>query len=139
MKLYQNNNQNQNTWIYFYLHGAVGNEFLDYNLPLPNYLLHSNAGVYIGWLVNGFPGTKESREYFNDIIARFLVSQKENRPERLEYNPNIIGNKGRALIDLKNSYELSQFQNLPSISTNKEIWTAESVGTVDQIFWAIKL
>jgi len=128
MKLYH-------TWLNFYLRNAEGNEFLDYNLLPPNYLLHTQKGIFIAWLISGYPGTKESREYFNDIIARFLLGFKEYRPERLSYKPNIAKN------EIKNNkvYELKDFQNLPSIQTKKQIYTAESLGTIDQIFWAIKI
>ena len=132
MKLYQN------TWIYFYFHNAVGNEFLEYNLPAPNYLLHTQKGVFIGWLINGYPGTKEAREYFNDIIARFILGFKEHKPERLSYRPNL---EREALKDINNTHELKEFQNLPSLywANEKKIWSAESVGTIDQVFWAIKI
>jgi DNA-binding transcriptional ArsR family regulator len=132
MKVYQK------TWLYFFLWDASGDEFLEYNLPAPNYLLHAQAGVFIGWLINGYPGTKESREYFNDIIARFIIAYKQNKPERLSYKPNM---QRKAIKDTKHSYELKNFQNLPSLYwiNKKKIWTSESVGTIDQIFWAIKL
>jgi len=126
------------TWLYFFLWDALGVEFMDYKLPPPNYLLHAQRGVFIGWLIKGYPGTAKSREYFNDIIARFIIAFKEHKPERLPYKPNL---EREALKDLKNSYELSQFQNLPSLywANKKKIWSADSVGTIDQIFWAIKL
>ena len=128
----------QNTWIYFYFHNAVGNEFLEYNLPAPNYLLHTQKGAFIGWLINGYPGTKEVREYFNDIIARFILGFKEHKPERLAYRPNL---EREALKDINNTHELKEFQNLPSLywANEKKIWSAESVGTIDQVFWAIKI
>ena len=132
MKLYQN------TWLYFFLYNAVGDEFLEYNLPAPNYLLHTQRGVFIGWLINGYPGTNKSREYFNDIIARFIIAYKEYKPERLPYRPELTR---EAIIDIKHTHELKEFQNLPSLywANKKNIWTHESVGTIDQIFWAIKL
>jgi predicted transcriptional regulator len=128
----------QNTWLYFFLYNAVGDEFLEYNLPAPNYLLHAQAGIFIGWLINGYPGTKESREYFNDIIARFIIAYKQNKPERLPYKPSI---EREAIKDTKHSHELKEFQNLPSLywANKKKIWSSESVGTIDQVFWAIKL
>jgi len=132
MKLYHK------TWLYFFLWDAIGDEFLEYNLPSPNYLLHAQAGIFIGWLINGYPGTKESREYFNDIIARFIIAYKQNKPERLPYKPNL---ERDAIKDNNNTHELKEFQNLPSLywATKKKIWSAESVGTTDQIFWAIKI
>ena len=132
MKLYQK------TWLYFFLWDAYGDEFLEYNLPPPNYLLHAQRGVFIAWLINGYPGTKEAREYFNDIIARFILGFKEHKPERLSYRPNL---EREALKDINNTHELKEFQNLPNLywANKKKIWTTESVGTIDQVFWAIKL
>jgi len=126
------------TWLYFFLNEARGDEFIEYNLPAPNYLLHAQAGIFIGWLINGYPGTKKAREYFNDIIARFIIAYKQNKPERLPYKPSI---EREAIKDTKHSHELKEFQNLPSLywANKKKIWTSESVGTIDQIFWAIKL
>ena len=132
MKLYQN------TWLYFFLWDAQGDEFLEHNLPAPNYLLHAQRGIFIGWLVNGYPGTAKAREYFNDIIARFIIAYKQNKPERLPYKPNM---ERMAHIDTKHTWELKNFQNLPSLywANKKKIWSADSVGTIDQVFWAIKL
>ena len=126
------------TWLYFFLWDARGDEFFEYKLPYPNYLLHAQRGVFIGWIINGYPGTKKSREYFNDIIARFIIAYKQNKPERLPYKPTI---EREALFDTKYTHELKNFQNLPSLywATKKKIWSAESVGTADQIFWAIKI
>ena len=131
MKLYH-------TWLYFFLWDAQGDEFLEYNLPSPNYLLHAQAGVFIGWLINGYPGTAKAREYFNDVIARFIIAYKQNKPERLPYKPNM---ERMAHIDTKHTWELKNFQNLPSLywANKKKIWSANSVGTIDQVFWAIKL
>ncbi len=128
----------QNTWLYFHLFGAEGYEFLEYNLPHPNFLMHSNLGVFIGWLIKGYPGTAKSKNYFNDIIARFIIAFKEYKPERLPYRPYL---KREAVVNLNQTYDLKLFQNLPSLywANKKHIWSTDSVGTIDQIFWAIKL
>jgi len=128
----------QNTWLYFFLYGAKGDEFLEYNLSPPNYLLHAQRGVFIGWLINGYPGTAKAREYFNDIIARFIIAYKEHKPERLPYRPELARD---AIKDLNTIHELKEFQNLPSLywANKKKIKSHESVGTIDQVFWAIKL
>jgi len=123
------------TWLYFYLQGT-GSEFLDYNLPFPNVLKHINLGYFIGWQINGYPGTKEAREYFNDIIARFLITFKDYRPEKIDFKPKL---DRHTHINFKVSYELKQFQTLNSIQTKKLIQKrAENVDTIDQTFWAIK-
>ena len=126
------------TWLYFFLWDAVGDEFLEYNLPPPNYLLHAQRGIFIAWLINGYPGTAKARKYFNDIIARFIIGYKEYKPRRLPYEPNL---EAEAIKNFKNINELKEFQNLPSLywANKKKIWTTESVGTIDQIFWSIKI
>ena len=134
MKVYQNDTQ-ITTWLYFYLAGA-GAEFLDYKLPFPNYLSHINRGYYVGWQINGYPGTAEAREYFNDIIARFLITFKDYYPEKLDFKPQL---DKYTHIDFKNSYELKQFQNLKSINIKKFAQErSTNINTIDQVFWAIK-
>jgi hypothetical protein len=132
MQLYQNM---RTTFLFFYLRG-IGNEFLEYKLPFPNVLKHINKGYFIGWQINGYPGTQEAREYFNDIIARFLITFKDYYPEKLDFKPKL---DKYTHIDFKNSYELQQFQNLKSIPIKKHVQKrAENVNTIDQTFWAIK-
>ena len=134
MKLYLNNIY-LTIDLYFYIKGT-GSEFLDYKLPFPNFLKHINNGYYIGWRINGYPGTKEAKEYFNDIIARFLITFKEYHPEKLSFIPKA---DKYTHVDFKNSYELKQFQNLKSIPVKKHVQIrAENVNTIDQTFWAIK-
>ena len=132
MQLYQNM---RTTFLFFYLRG-IGNEFLEYKLPFPNVLKHINKGYFIGWQINGYPGTQEAREYFNDIIARFLITFKDYYPEKLDFKPKL---DKYTHIDFKNSYELQQFQNLKSIPIKKHVQKrAENVNTIDQTFWSIK-
>ena len=135
MKVYQKK-ENITTWLYFYLKGT-GSEFLDYKLPFPNVLKHINEGYYVGWQIAGYPGTKEAQEYFNDIIARFLITFKDYNPEKLDFKPKP---DRHTHINFKVSYELKQFQNLKSVQTPKKIQQrrAENVNTIDQTFWAIK-
>ncbi len=135
MKVYQKKRENITTWLYFYLKGK-GNEFLDYKLPFPNFLKHINTGYYIGWQINGYPGSTATREYFNDIIARFLITFRDYNPEKLDFKPKP---DRHTHINFKVSYELKQFQTLNSIQTPKKIQQrAENVNTIDQTFWAIK-
>jgi len=134
MEVYQNDKK-ITTWLYFYLNGT-GSEFLDYNLPFPNVLKHINRGYYIGWQITGYPGTREAQEYFNDIIARFLITFKDFNPEKIDFKPKL---DKQTHINFKNSYELKQFQTLNSIQTPKKVQErAKNVNTIDQVFWAIK-
>jgi len=123
-------------WLYFYFHNAIGVEWMDEGLPPPNFLMHGQRGVFIGWQIAGYPGTKKSQEYINDIIARFLVTFMEYKPERLPYRPYL---KRKAHKDLKTVHELDAFQNLRSVSLPKSVQKrGNSIEHIDQIFWAIK-
>jgi len=126
----------QNFWLYFHLYDFAGVEWMDYDLPPPNFLLHTQVGAFIGWMINGFPGTKKSQEYFNDIIARFLLTFAEHRPERLAYRP-YTERKAHKILD--RAYELEQFQGLKSISLPYKVQErSETAHHIDQVFWAIK-
>ena len=118
------------------MYEAKGDEFLEYNLPTPNYLLHAQRGIFIGWLIKGYPGTKESMAYFNDIIARFIVGFKDYQPERLPYRPNTEREAHKLLTT---AYDLKNFQNLPSIKSRTRRYKSSETNPIDQIFWAIKL
>jgi len=113
---------------------------MDYGLPWPNFLLHAQNGVFIGWIIEGYPGTKKSEEYFNDIIARFLLTFAEYKPERLPYAPygaHMDNERAHKLLDRE--YDLKEFQGLKSISLQRlPQLQGESVEHIDQTFWAIK-
>lgn len=87
-------------------------------------------------MINGYPGTKKSEAYFNDIIARFLLTFAEYRPERLAYRP-YTERKAHKVLD--RAYDLKQFQGLKSISLPRKIQIrGETIHHIDQVFWAIK-
>lgn len=116
----------------FSLYGANGSEFLDYDLPFPNTVQHYENLVKIMWLINGYTGTKKSRDYLNDIIARFLISFAEYKPQRIPYK----------LKELQNDtqHELKEFQSLESIKTRAiNVSRSENMAHAqDQVFYAIK-
>jgi len=119
----------------FMLHNANGNEFLDYDLPFPNYLYHTHQGhIVIMWFISGFFGTAKNREYLNDIIARFLISFKEHKPNKIDYT--LDRSKEAHKSDL--IHELKAFQTLKSI--RPKIKAPERADMfADNTFWAIKL
>ena len=116
----------------------MGYEWIDYNLPTPNYLLHTQSGAFIGWVIRGYPGTEKSKQYFNDIVARFIITFSKHKPERLPYAPNL---ERKAHKLLNTAYDLKEFQGLKSISLPKKHWKnyTEQTKLIDQTFWAIKL
>jgi len=135
----QNKTKNQLTgfWLHFYLKGS-GSEFLDYDLPIPNYLEHYNKGYAIAWLIEGYFGTKKSEQFLNDIIARFMLSFADLSPKRLPYKPEYEKSLKTAHI-LNKAYSLKSFSTkLKSIKTKKKIPRRADMFE-DFIFWAIKL
>jgi predicted HTH domain antitoxin len=123
-----------NFLLHFFINGD-GSEFLDYDLPFPNYHKHyTGKGYAIAWLIEGFFGTKKGNEYLNDAIARFLITFKEYEPKRLPYKPDERTNK-----ILQHTYKLKEISSkLESIKTHRKAPTrADSFA--DSVFWAIKL
>lgn len=115
------------------MHGN-GTEWLDFDLPTPSYHAHSNKGYLLAYALDGFFGTKKNQEYLNDVIARFLITFKDYKPERLPYKPNITS-LGTYLPKI---YKLQEFQALKSIS-KKKCPQARADKFDDFVFWAIKL
>lgn len=133
MNIIAENKQIHNFQMAFKLsNGADGSEFLDYDLPFPNTVQHLNGFVRIMWLINGYTGTKKSREYFNDIIARFIISYSEYEAQRIPYKLSEIQND--------TLHELKEFKALESIKRRAiNITKADSVVySRDAVFYAIK-
>jgi hypothetical protein len=120
----------------FILNNANGSEFMDYDLPTPNYIYQTrqNAIIYL-WLIEGYFGTKANREYLNDIIARFLLSYSEYEPKRMR----VLEQRDQAHKHNK-ICKLADFSELKSIKKRATgvAQNANLIGTKDQTFWAIK-
>ena len=73
IKLYHKALKNkQFCFIFFYLAGGRGDEFIELQLPIPNIIIYpSKSGVFIGYFIEGFFGTKKNRRFLQDIIKRF--------------------------------------------------------------------
>jgi len=73
LKLYHNALKNKEFYfIFFYLAGGRGDEFIELQLPIPNIIIYpSKSGVFIGYFIEGFFGTKKNRRFLQDIIKRF--------------------------------------------------------------------
>jgi hypothetical protein len=101
-------------------------------LPTPNYFYHfkgSGNSYGIGYLINGFFGTKKGYEYLNDIIARFILSIPIK--ERLMYPPS------EDTLQHDRARELKEFQNLRSKASEIGRVVNSDWGS-DQIFIELK-
>ena len=134
----QNDGLTKAFWLYFHILG-VGDEWIDYGLPIPTIHKHINRGYFIGWAIDGFFGTKKGQEFLNDIIARFLISFKEQGIERLPYKPSKKDLDDKTARIYAKVYKLKEFsKQLDSLPTKKYTPTrADSFE--DFTFWAIKL
>jgi hypothetical protein len=133
MEIISENKKINNFQLAFTLkNGANGSEFLDYNLPYPNTVQHCSGFVRLMWLINGYAGTKKSREYLNDIIARFIISYNEYEAQRVPFKLDKLQND--------TLHELKEFQTLESIKRRSyDISRSESMSHAqDQVFFAIK-
>ena len=129
----------KNFWLYFWING-VGDEWIEYGLPIPTIHKHINRGYYIGWAIDGFFGTKKGLEFLNDIIARFLISFKEQEIKRLAFKPSkkdLDSNTARIYAKV---YKLREFsRQLKSLPVKKKYAPARADMFEDFTFWAIKL
>jgi hypothetical protein len=118
------------TWIYFKFSTGTGIEWYDYKLPYPNYLLHTNQGYFIGWLVNG----NESK-YTEELRARFIQTFQEFTPKVIEDKP-----KATAMAHTSPTiHNLKEFNVLQSLKTKAvNISRVETLFTNDETFWHLK-
>jgi len=110
-----------------------GTEWIDVDLPTPSYHEHLTKGYLIAYALDGYFGTKANQNYLNDIIARFLVTFKNQKPYRILEKPSITP-AGKYLAK---AYKLKELHVLKSISTQKHAQTRADKFD-DSVFWAIK-
>jgi len=136
MVLYKKNTNNAlkslpTTQMAFNLYEANGSEFLEYGLPFPNTIVHGNGFVRIMWLMAGYMHTQKSRDYYNDIVARFLISFSEYKSQRIPYKLEEIQNHTQ--------HELKSFQALESIQKRAfNVSRANGIKFKDAVFLSIK-
>ena len=115
------------------MHG-IGTEWLDAGLPTPTYFEQINKGYLIAYALNGYFGTQNGFKYLNDIIARFLITFREEKASRLSYPPTITN---KSIYNGK-IYKLRELQQLKSLKSKN--YTPERANSFeDHTFWAIKL
>jgi hypothetical protein len=122
------------TWLHF-LHTANNAEWLDYKLPTPTIITHTNAGTFLAWSINGFFGTNTSADFLNDVIARYLLTF--NNVKCLQYAPTPTKNSHLT----KKTYELSDIEKQLKSAydfAHKNRFEQRSDVHYDHVFYAIK-
>ena len=115
LKLYHNSLKNKDfIFIFFYLAGGKGDEWIELYLPVPNVIIYPNSknGVFIGYFIEGFFRTKNNRKFLQDIIKRFektfLKLPHIGYIEKIKHPP-IIDNKTTGYLQLDVIYSLKDF------------------------------
>ncbi len=107
---------------------------LEYNIPMPIAKgLSKDGNMYrFEYLITGYFNTKTSIEYFNDIIARFVLS--------FIYGDNLYFTNYRTRRQEQKPIDLSMFQNLKSIEPVKKEYklNPSMKNDIDIVFWALK-
>ena len=116
----------------FQLENTTAECLLEYKLPFPNIVQTFNGFIRVLWLINGYVGTESTRNFLNDVIARFIVSFADFKTERINF---------KLKTKNKNTTELKAFGNLKSLN-GKALYTPKradsSTFAQDQVFYAIK-
>ena len=118
LKLYHNSLKNKDfIFIFFYLAGGKGDEWIELYLPVPNVIIYPNSknGVFIGYFIEGFFRTKNNRKFLQDIIKRFektfLKLPHIGYIEKIKHPP-IIDNKTTGYLQLDVIYSLKDFSKI---------------------------
>ena len=122
-------------WLFFYING-IGDEWIEYDLPIPTFHKHVHKGYQIAWAIDGYFGTKEGQAFLNDVLARFLISFKSENIERLSYRPPLDDQTAKIYAKV---YKLREFSiQLKSLPVKRYI-PKRADSFEDFTFWAIKL
>ena len=118
IKLYHNALKNKEFFfIFFYLAGGRGDEWIELYLPVPNVIIYPKGknGVFIGYFIEGFFGTKKNREFLRDIIKRFeksfLKLSHIGYIERIKHPP-ILDKQTNCHFQIDVIYSLKDFSTL---------------------------
>ena len=125
-------------WLYFHI--ADGTAWIEHGLPQPTLIKHINNGSYIGYAIDGYFGTNKGIEFLNDIIARFLISFKDENIRRLSFKPSKKDLDEKTAHIFAKVYKLKEFsKRLDSLPIKKKYAPARADMFEDFVFWAIKL
>jgi hypothetical protein len=118
IKLYHKALKNKEFYfIFFYLAGGKGDEFIELYLPIPNVIIYPKGknGVFIGYFIEGFFGTEKNKHFLQDIIKRFektfLKLSHIGYIERIKHPP-ILDNKSYYNLQLDVIYSLKDFSTI---------------------------
>lgn len=96
-----------------------------------------DRGYMIGYEIDGFFGTKKGWEHLMDIVARFILTFRDLRPQRLDYKPRMMA--ANAYYS-ETVYRLRDLRWLKSLPKKKNApLRADGLGGDDYPFYAIKL
>jgi hypothetical protein len=124
--------ETQLTELCFWINGN-GSEWQDYNLPEPNILKHINRGVLLSWFIDGYVGTRVGKEFFTDIVSRFLLSFRDLDIQRRYSDIKITEQTHTNEV----VHKLKEFRGLKSIVSMRKP-NPRSDTQKDNTFWAIK-
>jgi len=118
VKLYHKALKNKDFFfIFFYLAGGRGDEWIELYLPVPNVIIYPKGknGVFIGYFIEGFFGTEKNRKFLKDIIKRFektfLKLSHIGYIERIKHPP-ILDNKADFRLQFDVIYSLKDFSRI---------------------------
>jgi len=118
VKLYHNALKNKDFFfIFFYLAGGRGDEWIELYLPVPNVIIYPKGknGVFIGYFIEGFFGTKKNRKFLQDIIKRFektfLKLSHIGYIERIKHPP-ILDDRADFKLQFDVIYSLKDFSTI---------------------------
>ena len=125
IKLYHNSLKlKEFFFIFFYIAGAKGDEFIELELPIPNLIIYpkNKNGVFIGYFIEGFFGTEKAKAFLADIIKRFektfLKLSHIGYIERIKHPP-IIDENTNCHFQMEVIYSLKDFSRVLDSLDNK--------------------
>ena len=111
-------------FIFFYIAGAKGDEFIEFELPIPNLIIYpkNKNGVFIGYFIEGYFGTEKAKAFLADIIKRFektfLKLSHIGYIERIKHPP-IIDENTNCHFQMEVIYSLKDFSRVLDSLDNK--------------------
>ena len=111
-------------FIFFYIAGAKGDEFIELELPIPNLIIYpkNKNGVFIGYFIEGYFGTEKTKRFLEDIIKRFektfLKLSHIGYIERIKHPP-IIDENTNCHFQMEVIYSLKDFSRVLDSLDNK--------------------
>ncbi len=142
MNIIPQNKTSFNTLEIFWLHFKVKREdstdWMAEGLPEPTLIYHTPQGnTHLCWAVNGYFASTKSRDFLNDVVARFLLTFKS--AERLPYEPNEEMLKNNFAHYTNKAHELKEVSKGLRSASLKKYAPRRADKFDDYTFWAIKL